>query len=760
MVPPRVFGRSLVLALVVIAAAVPASAQSPGQGGPVVGPELPVSRPVPGAPRDAKDQAVAYGGGVFLVAWIDGRQQLWATRVDRNGTVIDQSGIGLSTEYSFGPAVAFDGTNFLVVWGGSGPIHGRRVSPAGAVLDPVPIELSTSPGEPEVSFGGGSYLVVWSGRVSDVAPSDVLATRLSPEGVVLQPANVPIVTPEGEQGQVDIAFNGTHHLVVWHQGEPSSSNIYGTLVTADGVALGPGQPISTAAGQQWRPVVTAAGPRFFVAWEDHRSAFEVYGARVRADGSVIDGSGIRIAAAADSFYYAPHDVSWDGVDVLVTWQSGNFGAESIRSARVDPSGTLLDPAGVELVPGYHPATAFDGTHHLVTAVTRGGTQRLGGTRVTPGLTPLDPGGFLIAIGANQQTEIDLASDGVNHLVVWTDNRTPERSLYGARVGPDGQNLDGAGFLISGRSSTFTSPASVAFDGTNFLVVWAETSSFPTSTLQAARISPTGEILDRFDIPAQFAGSPKVAFGNGMFLVAWAGFEEVMVARVGTDGTVLDPEGIQLAGSLTTPPNIDVAAGASEFLVVWNDGRFEDVSDNDVFGGVVTPDGTVVDTRIPIAAGPYHEERPAVAWQGGTYLVVWAHVVEDGTWPPEVSDIHGIRVTGAGKLVDPSPLPISTAPGEQHMPDVAFNHGRNLVTWTDRRRGEPSGLEADVYGVTVDSGGTVGPEVFISTADLVAAAPAVIAAPGDNDDFAVAYGRHLPEPPYGTTRAFLRQVSPK
>jgi hypothetical protein len=764
MVSSRAFGRSLVLALVVIAAAVPASAQNPGSGGPVVGPEAPVSRPVPGAPRHAREQAVAYGGGVFLVAWVDGREQLWATRVDRNGAVIDQSGIALSTEPGYGPAVAFDGTNFLVVWGGSGPIKGRRVSPGGAVLDPAPIELSTSGGLPAVSFGGGSYLVVWAGYADDADSSDVFATRLSPDGVVLQPANVPIVTPFGYQNQVDIAFNGTHHLVVWDQMGASSTDVYGTLVTADGVALGPGQPISAAAGEQLRPVVTAAGPRFFVVWEDRRQEYETYGARVRADGSVIDGSGIRIVTP-DRFYHPSSDVSWDGVNVLVTWSSGPQSAETVRGSRVDPSGTLLDPAGVELVPGLLPGVAFDGTRYLVTSVTSGGYETVGGTRVTPGLTPLDPGRFHIAVGANQQTEIDLASDGVNHLVVWTDNRTPERPVYGARVGPDGQNLDGAGFPIAGvgEPSTYTGAASVVFDGTNFLVLWAEGHSFPDLALRAARISPDGEILDRFDIAVRYASlaRPEVAVGNGMFLVGWSRMEDVVVARVRMDGTVLDPEGIQLDPYVTYIADIDIAAGASEFLVVWNDGfYFGPEDDNDVLGAVVTTDGTVVDNGIPIASGPDNESQPAVAWQGSTYLVVWGQDDADGNGSSQESDIHGIRVTHDGKLVDPSPLPISTAPGEQHRPDVAFNNGQNLVTWHDRRRYGPTQPGLDVYGVPVGSGGTVGTDVFISTIDPYADDTVVIAAPGDDDDFAVAYGRYLPEPPYGTTRAFVRRVSPK
>src|SRR5580765_3100122 len=55
----------------------------------------------------------------------------------------------------------------------------------------------------------------------------------------------------------------------------------------------------------------------------------------------------------------------------------------------------------------------------------------------------------------------VAFDGTNYLVVWTENRADGPTVYGARVTPDGTVLDQGAFAIAALGGS--GPA-VAFDG--------------------------------------------------------------------------------------------------------------------------------------------------------------------------------------------------------------------------------------------------------------------------------------------------------
>jgi hypothetical protein len=744
------------LALAALAVPLPASGTSsePPPPEPIVGPELPTAYTVPGSPKVAIGTAIGFGGSVYLAVWTGDQGGLWATRIDRAGTVLDLFPIVIDAALpATFASVAFDGRTFLVAWQADGAIWATRISTEGTVLDPAGFLLSSdarSPGNPKISFDGTNSLVVWSDLRPEDGSRDIYGTRVSPDGADLDPVDLVISAAPEDQPGFAIGFNGSEHLLVWSaQGGAFDADVFGTRVTTAGAALDPmGIPISAAVGDQQTPMVTSLGDAFFVGWIDGRSGrWDLYGSRVDGDGTVVDPSGIPIAMAVGQ----PTGINMasSGSMVLVAWSTSE-----VRAVRVEESGDVLDPQPIEFEsPELYPVVAFDGDNFFVA----GWDYSISGTRVTPGGAVLDPAGIPISVAANSQASADMAFDGTNSFVVWFDDRMDGEGpgLYGARVGPDGQILDGTGFPIGNRPPQeyqYYRP-SVAFDGSNYLVVWTQEDEL---SVRAALVSRSGVVLDRFELGRTVdvrVLQPQVAFGGGVFLVAWGG-NEVRAARVTSAGEVLEPTGFVV--SARGSENIDVAFGRSQFTVVSD--AYEGDGGN-VYGTLVTPAGVVPDPDgFPISAGEGGQTTPQIAWRGDNHLVVWT---DDTGGPSPTSDIRGARVSDSGTVIDPAGIAISTSPGDQRNPTVAAN-GPFLVTWIDRRRG--MGYEdADVFAARVDADGTVahphGFPVATSIGPYFRPGIPVVASPG-RGNFSVVYERYLLDDQPYTTRSFMRKVTPK
>src|SRR4030081_3634862 len=122
------------------------------------------------------------------------------------------------------PAIAFDGTNYFVVWdderGGPADIYGARVSPAGLVLDTDGFPVSVAPnaqGTPSVAFGAGEYFVAWTDSRNNAFTYSAYGARVTPAAVLLDPTGIRIVdyTSYFRYYPRGVAFDGVHFLVPW-----------------------------------------------------------------------------------------------------------------------------------------------------------------------------------------------------------------------------------------------------------------------------------------------------------------------------------------------------------------------------------------------------------------------------------------------------------------------------------------------------------------------------------------------------------------
>jgi hypothetical protein len=116
---------------------------------------VPVGAPVPVSSLDSSQSqpAVASNGSGFMVVWADTRNStlpdIYASRVDGSGTVLDVNGIAVATVTGEQdePAIAFNGT-YLTAWRdvrNGARIYAARLASSGAVQDPGGFQVSTTP---------------------------------------------------------------------------------------------------------------------------------------------------------------------------------------------------------------------------------------------------------------------------------------------------------------------------------------------------------------------------------------------------------------------------------------------------------------------------------------------------------------------------------------------------------------------------------------------------------------------------------------
>lgn len=292
-----------------------------------------------------QDPAVAFDGKKYFVVWVGADSVVMGARVTSSGEVLDTPGIRINTHPSakWRPAVEFDGNGFLVVWedprGGSLDIYGARVDTSGKVLDLGGIGICKADGaqrHPALAFDGTSFMVIWSDNRHLLDINELYGARVTRDGEVLDPEGIPIVRRLEEGNRLSdladevlcpaIGFDGANYLVVWDGsgGRRRDLNIYGILMGTEGDVLSSSPiSISTSAGSQRYPSVVLDGKEYVVVWQDGREGSEnlnIYGCRVTPSGEVTDGDGI-VFAAAEHNQVLPAAAVGDSGEILTVYSS-------------------------------------------------------------------------------------------------------------------------------------------------------------------------------------------------------------------------------------------------------------------------------------------------------------------------------------------------------------------------------------------------------------------------------------------------------
>ena len=302
------------------------------------------------------------------------------------------------------------------------------------------------------------------------------------------------------------------------------------------------------------------------------------------------------------------------------------------------------------------------------------------------------------------------------LAVWEDQRKGVfKDIYGQRVKKDG-SLAGTDFAIS-TGADHQQNVAVSYNSTKnqYLVVWQDHRGTGKSQtdIYGQLVSHDGKLVGgNFVICDHPADNyrPAVAYnvGDDEFLVVWQDFRsspstDIYGRRVSSAGALLGGE-IAVSSATTSEYNPDVAymASGNTYLVVWDDWRNLSVSKRDVYAQLVTSAGTPSGGNFAVSVAPDYQGEPSVASGTQNFLVTF----DDARNKPGAGKDIYAQLVGANGSLSGSNFVVSNEKADNAWNAVAWaaDDSSFLVVWQDWR--DLTATDTDIYGQHVDDKGAV------------------------------------------------------
>ncbi len=704
---------------------------------------------------DQSAPAIAQGDDAALAVWSDGRalvavggyegetsRDIYGVRLDANGNVLDALPIAITAARSNqeNPQVAWNGANWLVVFesyslGGTGYYYQKslaavRVSPAGQVLDSQPIPIygvAPTVGQWSLASDGNNWVVAFQGAS---ASYDLMALRISPTGVVLDPPTHSLVPATYYvRSNLHLAYAGGVFLLTFNDAYVNGTYDTKAVRFDSNLTLLDATPISLLSV----PLngLASNASEFYIVWHQQQPNFSiaVTGSRVNPAGQKLDGDGVNISKTNQPQAYTTTAVVWDGANWKVTWGYN----DAVSVARVNASGQLLDPGGVS-VPGpstgLTAATATGGVQLVWTAYNNSNndvnTANISAGNVAgPNRT--------ISVGAPMQLRADVATNGNGYMMVYRSLTASENRIMAQPLDANGLPVGLPVQLESGDSLTGPGSPAVAWNGALYMAAWGNSSG-----IVAQRLNPDGSQIDAAPFLVMtpgFGPADLEAMGDTFLVVGLQfGFNVEIInpiaARVrGSDGAVLDPTPKIIGGSYSSKPRVAVLGG--RWLVAWQQNATHDNPSASTMAVFVNPDGT---SLTPFSVYSYSTAGGngifdlGLASSGSVALAVQSAELSSGVETDLVA-----RLINADGALQPA---INLTPwiGNQYRPRAAWDGSQFVVVYQDQKNRlaewslEQLDARSDLFGMRIGSAGSIiDPQGFVFSASALAEAYPTVAA---------------------------------
>lgn len=467
-------------------------------------------------------------------------------------------------DMALAPSIAVDGAQLRVTMmsRGAGTIVSRLVDPTTAALSPLSTLSSRRlpvPAELTSTVLGSSVLIAFD--VFEHGANTIDAVMLSsgtPRPLLLVPAG-------NSQRQLALTAFGSGFLGVWQDTqnlEQHADDLFAARLDADGRLVGAPFPVAVDPAFQGFASVAATPSMALVAWYDERgNGPSIRAARIDAMGKVLDSTPLVIAedttAPVNSFSFPA--VATDGSSFLVLFSDQRD--DTLRVARVGVDG-VVSVAKVVREGSGTADLAFGGGHYMVVST----DEDVNTSKFEVWVTVLDVDGAVltpakrVVTGEGLRSFPRIAFDTSSFLAVWTDGRrtTPSRVESDVRalaLNAVGQPL-GEPFDISVGGAE--QEPSIAFDGESFQVTWFSFDAPLTTAVRRAVVSRSAVLSTTTvsALPRVRQVLPRIAFNAEKGLIAFERFEagpEAQRLVVRTSATSKTPSATQLPAPVGPPP---------------------------------------------------------------------------------------------------------------------------------------------------------------------------------------------------------------
>ncbi len=523
--------------------------------------------------------------------------------------------------------------------------------------------------------------------------------------------------------------------------------------------LTPSQRVAAPFGQT-DVQVASSGDQALAVWSDERrqvNGAALFGARIAADGTVLDPAGI----ALDTIFGGAFGAAWNGSEYVIVHGVGS----DVRVSNVDRSGTVTR-SRVSI--GFLADVRVAGNGHDVVVGGRGdksvsavfvrpdggaGSRSTFGDANSRSLVPVATRNGMVAVfdsfralnfvklnGSQPRSLFTIddsfpmigaaADDGDRMLIAWSSIDAASSGQYRLRVkfavttaAGDMllQPLELENLLFpygNGVYNTLTpEPPEVTWDGKQFLVAWKWFDGTGNRELRVARFDRLGNRLDAaplvvdraFDPNYPPIVEPKFLVMNGRASILWTSTRgTIWLPHRDLMMRALEPADAApqlVAESAQLEREVAIAAGDEAVFAVWREGDFG----TQIMGRLLRYNG-LDSAPFAISRDPYEPELPAIESAGGIFLVAWREDERDrsqfGDLAPRNYRIMARRYDRAGVPLDAAPLLLArerVAYFADLFPfrsmTIASDGHQFLVAW-------PSLEDSRIHGIRVSSSGAL------------------------------------------------------